>query len=256
MSSKEIYLQLTEQSKEALGLFGEAEKRLIQNHLFYAILYPEMTGRVPIMVTPDKALGYLKDITSDGLATIVVTNSTYEYLIGANKLYTGYIFVLEGSISRPDAKKRIHPMIGVGREIIKESKKHQTGLAALDYLNGSMNKDKDKGVVNIKMSKKQDPRLILNFNLKDEELENKVAMAIDEYIENTAAKVIDNKIEDIINARIDKIFSENSWANRDLVRRTNSYIDTKLEEVVNDKVMVAIAKRLSAILGENIKDGD
>lgn len=239
MSSKEIYLQLTEQSKKALELFGEAEKRLIQNHLFYAIMYPEMTGRVPVMVTPDKALGYLKDITSDGLATIVVTNSTYEFLIGANKLYTGYIFVIERSLSAgPDAKRRIHPLIGVGQEIIRESKKE------------------DKGVVNIKMSKKQDPRLILNFNLKDEELENKVAMAIDEYIENTATKVIDNKIEDIINARIDKIFSENSYANRDLVRKTNSYIDNKLEEVINDKLMVAIAKRLSAILGENIKDGD
>jgi len=255
MSSKEIYLQLTEQSKKALELFGEAEKRLIQNHLFYAISYPEMTGRVPIMVTPDKALGYLKDITSDGLATIVVTNSVYEFLIGANKLYTGYIFVIEGSISAgPDAKRRIHPLIGVGQEIIRKSKKYQTGLAALDYLNGS--KIEDKGVVNIKMSKKQDPRLILNFNLKDEELENKVAMAIDEYIENTATKVIDNKIEDIINARIDNIFSENSYVNRDLVRKTNSYIDTKLEEVINDKLMVKIAKRLSAILGENIKDGD
>jgi len=93
-------------------------------------------------------------------------------------------------------------------------------------------------------------KLILNFNLSDEELEEKVRIAVDDYIQKVTEREIDKRIEDILNARINYLFGKGSsykgysYAGNQITRQLEKAIDDNIDDAITQ----LIAKRLNFIM--------
>lgn len=59
--------------------------------------------------------------------------------------------------------------------------------------------------------KKSEPKMILNVQIDNKELEEKVKIAIDKYTEQLVLKNLDDTIAKIIEKRIEKLINAKSW---------------------------------------------
>ena len=99
---------------------------------------------------------------------------------------------------------------------------------------------------------KGDSRIILNFNLSDEELEEKIRIAVDNYIHNVTESEIDKKIEEILSARINYIFGKGS-SYRGYSYGSNKitkHLEKVIDDNIDDAITQLIAKRLNFIMKE------
>lgn len=73
--------------------------------------------------------------------------------------------------------------------------------------------------------KKSEPKLILNLSIEDEELENKIKIAMDGYAEDLVKKNLDDIIRKIVNERIDRLVKDSKWGNEGKIEgKTALYI--------------------------------
>ena len=91
--------------------------------------------------------------------------------------------------------------------------------------------------------KKSKPKMILNLSLENDELEEKVKIAIYKYVEDLIIKNLDDVIAKLVERRIDNLLSESRYS-------SNSKINGKLfSEFVRDKT----EKQIEEVIDKNIK---
>lgn len=111
---------------------------------------------------------------------------------------------------------------------------------------------------------KDNPRIIVNLNLTDEELENRVRLGVDDYINKIVTngrfeELIGNRVDSVITRRIERLFENNYWAptieynGKD--RRVTSIIiekvDKAVEEALNDEqIWSTIVQKLFGMVAD------
>lgn len=102
--------------------------------------------------------------------------------------------------------------------------------------------------------KKLEPKMILNVQIDNEELEEKVKIAMDEYAENLILKNLDDKIQNIINRRIEAILRGGSWNNEGKIagQTLENYVKEKSSKIIEDAIDKHIkeifAKKFASLL--------
>lgn len=101
---------------------------------------------------------------------------------------------------------------------------------------------------------KKEPKIILNLSFEDNELEEKVKIAMDKYAEQLVTKNLDDVIKKIVDKRIENLLSASSWNNERKINGVTleEFVKSKTEGVISDFVdknaKEILAKRLAEIL--------
>lgn len=101
---------------------------------------------------------------------------------------------------------------------------------------------------------KKEPKIILNLSFEENELEEKVKIAMDKYAEQLVLKNLDDIIKKIVDKRIDNLLSASSWNNERKINGVTleEFVKSKTEGVISDFVdknaKEILAKRLAEIL--------
>lgn len=102
--------------------------------------------------------------------------------------------------------------------------------------------------------KKSEPKLILNVSLTNEELEEKVKVAMDKYAENVIYKNLDEEITKIVDRRIERLVSASSWSSDRKIQGVSfeQFVKDRTEKVIEsfaDKnIKEILAKRFAEIM--------
>lgn len=102
--------------------------------------------------------------------------------------------------------------------------------------------------------KKTAPKMILNVQIDNQELEEKVKIAMDKYAEDLILKHLDDKIQRIIINRIDALVRSNSWSNegkiagQTLVQYVKDKSSKVIEETIDKHIKDIFAKKIAQIL--------
>lgn len=98
--------------------------------------------------------------------------------------------------------------------------------------------------------KKSEPKLILNLSIEDEELENKIKIAMDGYAEDLVKKNLDDIIRKIVNERIDRLVKDSKWGNEGKIegKQLYTFVQERTESVISE----AIDKNIKDIFAEKI----
>lgn len=92
--------------------------------------------------------------------------------------------------------------------------------------------------------KKSEPKLILNLQVENEEIENKVKIAMDKYVEDVVLENLDETVTKIVTDRIGKLVSADRWSP-----------DRKIEgKTLEEYVKEATEKVISDVIDNNIKE--
>ena len=102
--------------------------------------------------------------------------------------------------------------------------------------------------------KKNEPKMILNVTVDNDELEEKVKIAMDKYAEQLIIKHLDETIVKIVENRIDRLINGRNWdCDRkiqgmyfgDFVR---SKTETALVEAIEKNAKEILAKKLASLI--------
>lgn len=102
--------------------------------------------------------------------------------------------------------------------------------------------------------KKSEPKIILNVSFENEELEQKVSIAMDQYLEKVIYKSLDSAIEKAVNERINFLLNGSRWDVRSKIQGVTlaEYVNTKTESVIADIIeknaKQILAKKLAMLI--------
>lgn len=102
--------------------------------------------------------------------------------------------------------------------------------------------------------KKNDPKIILNVSLTNEELEEKVKIAMDQYVEKLVIKELDDTIVKLVNRRIDRLINGSCWDPDAKIEGVsfNQFVRNRTEEalseVIDKDIKEILAKKLAALI--------
>lgn len=102
--------------------------------------------------------------------------------------------------------------------------------------------------------KKTAPKMILNVQIDNQELEEQVKIAMDKYAEDLILKNLDGKIQRIIINRIDALIRGNSWGNEGKIagQTLEQYVKDKsskvIEEAIDKHIKDIFAKKFAQML--------
>lgn len=103
---------------------------------------------------------------------------------------------------------------------------------------------------------KSNPKIILNLSIENEELENKVRIAMDEYVEklivknldDTIAKIVGNRIDKLLNGRVYSWDSDRKIQGVSLEQFVKDRTEKTITEIIDKNAKEILAKRLAEIL--------
>lgn len=100
--------------------------------------------------------------------------------------------------------------------------------------------------------KKSEPKMILNVQINNNELEEKVKIAMDKYAEDLILKNLDDKIQRIVTDRIERLVKGDSWTDDGKIagKPLASYVREKSEKIIEE----AIEKNIKDIFAKKIAD--
>ena len=102
--------------------------------------------------------------------------------------------------------------------------------------------------------KKSEPKMILNVQIDNDELEEKVKIAMDKYTEQLVLKNLDNTITKIVENRIDKLLNGHNWDSDRKIQGMyfSDFVKSKTEktiaEVIEKNAKDILAKKLASLL--------
>lgn len=102
--------------------------------------------------------------------------------------------------------------------------------------------------------KKNDPKIILNVQITNEELEEKVKIAMDKYTEQLVLKNLDDTIIKIVNKRIDALINSKSWNpdgkidNMSFERFVQVRTENLLIDTIDKYAKEILTKKLAALI--------
>lgn len=101
---------------------------------------------------------------------------------------------------------------------------------------------------------KKEPKIILNLSFEDNELEEKVKIAMDKYAEQLVVKNLDDAIKKIVESRIEHLLSAPNWSDERKIKGVTleqfvkERTDGVIEQFIDKNAREILAKRLAEIL--------
>lgn len=102
--------------------------------------------------------------------------------------------------------------------------------------------------------KKNEPKLILNLTIENDELEEKVKIAMDQYTEQLVLENLDKAIVKIVDKRIDKLINGSRWQPEGKIdgmtfeEFVKNRTEKVLTEVIDKNAKDILAKKLASLL--------
>ena len=102
--------------------------------------------------------------------------------------------------------------------------------------------------------KKNEPKMILNVTIDNDELEEKVKIAMDKYAEQLVLKNLDDTITKIVENRIDRLINGRNWDSDRKIQGMyfSDFVRSKTESVLVDAIEKnakdILAKKLASLL--------
>lgn len=102
--------------------------------------------------------------------------------------------------------------------------------------------------------KKSEPKMILNVQIDNNELEEKVKIAMDKYAEQLVLKNLDKTITNIVENRIDKLLNGRNWDSDRKIQGMyfSDFVKSKTEaalvEVIEKNAKEILAKKLASLI--------
>jgi hypothetical protein len=102
--------------------------------------------------------------------------------------------------------------------------------------------------------RKSEPKMILNVQIDNQELEKKVKIAMDKYAEDLILKNLDDKITRIVVERINRLVRGDSWSEDGKIggKSLQAYVreqsDAVIEETIQKHIKDVFAKKLAELL--------
>ena len=102
--------------------------------------------------------------------------------------------------------------------------------------------------------KKSEPKIILNVQIENNELEEKVKIAMDKYVEDVMLKNLDDKVQHIVSTRINRLINANYWSPdgkiggmplEDYVRQAT---EKTIQEVIEKNIKAIFAKKVAEMI--------
>lgn len=102
--------------------------------------------------------------------------------------------------------------------------------------------------------KKNEPKIILNMTIENDELEEKIKIAMDEYTKNVVYKNLDGAIERIVEDRINRLLNGSNYDQYKKIQGMylNDFVRSKTEktitEIIEKHAKDILAKKLASLL--------
>lgn len=98
--------------------------------------------------------------------------------------------------------------------------------------------------------KKSQPKMILNIAIENDELDEKIKIAMDEYVEQLVIKNLDDVIVKFVEKRIDKLINGRGWESDHKIKGVsfNDFVKSRTEQALTD----AIDKNAKEILAKKL----
>ena len=102
--------------------------------------------------------------------------------------------------------------------------------------------------------KKSEPKMILNVTIDNDELEEKVKIAMDKYTEQLVLKNLDDTITRIVTNRIDRLINGRNWDSDRKVQGmyfgdfVRSKTEAVLVEAIEKNAKEILAKKLASLI--------
>lgn len=102
--------------------------------------------------------------------------------------------------------------------------------------------------------KKNEPKMILNVTVNNDELEEKVKIAMDKYAEQLVLKNLDDTIVKIVEGRIDRLINGRNWDSDRKIQGmyfsdfVKSKTEAALTEAIEKNAKDILAKKLASLL--------
>lgn len=102
--------------------------------------------------------------------------------------------------------------------------------------------------------KKSEPKMILNVQIENQELEEKVKIATDKYVEQLVIKDLDATIARIVENRITKLINGKSWESERIIQGVTleQFVKDRTEQTITEFIdkntKEVLAKKLAEIL--------
>lgn len=103
--------------------------------------------------------------------------------------------------------------------------------------------------------KRTEPKMIINFNISDEEFEKKIEYAVDKYIESIldsyASDAVTEAMKKYIDRKIDAVLQEKRYDNASMIN--GKYLSSYIAEVTRPKVEAIISEVIAQSVSEVLK---
>lgn len=102
--------------------------------------------------------------------------------------------------------------------------------------------------------KKGEPKIILNLSVENDELEEKVKIAMDKYAEQLVLKHLDDAIVKTVEGRIDRLLNGRNWDNDRKIQGkyfsefVKSKTEAALTEAIEKNAKEILAKKLASLI--------
>lgn len=102
--------------------------------------------------------------------------------------------------------------------------------------------------------KKNEPKIILNLSIENDELEEKVKIAMDKYAEQLVLKNLDDTITKIVENRIDRLINGRNWDSDRKIQGmyfgdfVKSKTEKALTEAIEKNAKDILAKKLASLI--------
>lgn len=102
--------------------------------------------------------------------------------------------------------------------------------------------------------KKSEPKIILNLSVENNELDEKVKIAIDKYVEQSVYAQLDETVEKIVSKRINTLMNGPSWASDKKINGVSfeAFVKSKTEEtltkIIEQNAKDILARKLANLL--------
>lgn len=102
--------------------------------------------------------------------------------------------------------------------------------------------------------KKNEPKMILNVAIDNDELEEKIKIAMDQYVEKLVVKNLDDAIVKLVDKRIDRLLNGYNWDSDKKIQGMyfSEFVKSKTEqalaEAIEKNAKDILAKKLASLL--------
>ena len=102
--------------------------------------------------------------------------------------------------------------------------------------------------------KKNEPKMILNVAIDNDELEEKIKIAMDQYVEKLVVKNLDDAIVKLVDKRIDRLLNGYNWDSDRKIQGMyfSEFVKSKTEQALAESIEKnakdILAKKLASLL--------